>query len=321
MKDTNLEELDALIDACLDDRLSEAEADRLSRLIEESSEARERYWELASVHGMVEQSLQSASLKAATGEEFVEPVAPANVGWLFRWPRITAVAAGLVIGIFSASMVWAYAIPREGGITRTSQEIVSEDFEDPEMKVKPHLPVNANQWFGRLVSVAPKDGVSAVQGSRVGLLSPVAGNRAESARYVVDLHDLPELAPGHVRSLVVKASFAAPFTGQEPGFRVGLVAFSQAPEDVRQAWKDRWNSDAMILQGVERKHLPKKDERGKWHEVSASLEIPEGTRSVIVSLGVWHLNPDQPVSDFYLDAVQVQLVDTYEPSPANFASR
>ena len=69
-KDNN-SELDALIDACLDGRLSEAEADRLSQWIEESSEARERYWELASVHGMIEQSMQSASLKAATGEEFV----------------------------------------------------------------------------------------------------------------------------------------------------------------------------------------------------------------------------------------------------------
>ena len=93
MKIKNMEELDALIDACLDDRLSDAEAERLSRLIEESSEARERYWELASVHGMVEQSMQSASLKAATGEEFV---APANVGWLFRLPRIAAMAAGMV---------------------------------------------------------------------------------------------------------------------------------------------------------------------------------------------------------------------------------
>lgn len=317
MKIKNTEELDALIDACLDDRLSDVEADRLSRLIEESSEARERYWELASVHGMVEQSMQSASLKAATGEEFV---APSNVGWLFRLPRIAAMAAGMVIGIFGASMVWAYAMPRNEAITRTSQEIVTEDFEDPEMKLPLHLPEKANQWFGRLVSVAPKGDVSAVQGNRVGLLTPVAGNRTESARYVVDLHDLPELAPGHVRSLTVKASFAAPFTEQEPGFRVGLVAFSQAPEDVRQAWKDRWNSDAMILQGVERKHLPKKDERGKWHEVSASLEIPEGTRSIMVSLGVWHLKPDQPVSDLYLDAVQVQLVDTYEP-PAKFARR
>ncbi len=69
----------------------------------------------------------------------------------------------------------------------------------------------------------------------------------------------------------------------------------------------------MILQGVERKHLPEKDEQGNWHEVSASLEIPEGTRSIMIALGVWHLNPDMSVPDLYLDAVQVQLVDTYKP--------
>ena len=71
MKEKDNSELDALINACLDGRMSEAEADRLSQWIEESSQARQRYWELASVHGMIEQTMQGASLKAATGEEFV----------------------------------------------------------------------------------------------------------------------------------------------------------------------------------------------------------------------------------------------------------
>ena len=104
----NSSELDALIDACLDGRLSDAEADRLSQWIEESSEARERYWELASVHGLIEQSMQSASVKAATGEELVRPL---QVEGPVRRPRINAVAAGMVIGILSASLGWAYAIP------------------------------------------------------------------------------------------------------------------------------------------------------------------------------------------------------------------
>ena len=66
MEDKDNSELDTLIDACLDGRMSEAEADRLSQWIEESSQARQRYWELASVHGMIEQTMQGASLKAAT---------------------------------------------------------------------------------------------------------------------------------------------------------------------------------------------------------------------------------------------------------------
>ena len=158
--------------------------------------------------------------------------------------------------------------------------------------------------------MTPKGGTSAVEGTRVGRLIPKAGNRSDSLSRIVDLHDYPDLESGYVRSLKVKGSFTAPLTGQNPGFHIRIVAFSQAPEDVRQAWRDRWNSDAMILQGVERKHLPEKDEQGKWHEVSASLEIPEGTRSIMVTLGVWHLNPDMSVPDLYLDAVQVQLVDS-----------
>ena len=69
-----------------------------------------------------------------------------------------------------------------------------------------------------------------------------------------------------------------------------------------------------VLQQVVRNHLPSEDEPGKWHEVSASLEIPEGSRSVVISLGVFRLDPDKPVSDFYLDGIEVQLVDMYEPS-------
>ena len=121
-------ELDALIGDCLDGRLSEADASRLSQWIEESSEARQRYWELASVHGMIEQSMQSASLKAATGKEFVTPL---KTDERFRWSRMSSTAAGILIGIFSASMVWAYAVPLVSQTQRQSKEIVFESFEDP----------------------------------------------------------------------------------------------------------------------------------------------------------------------------------------------
>ena len=126
MKENDSRELDALIDACLDGHLSEAEADSLSKSMEESSEARERYWQLASVHGMIEQSMQSASLKAATGEEFVTPVKTEGHS---GWRRFTSVAAGIMIGIFFASLGWAYAIPLVNQSQRSSTEIVFESFD------------------------------------------------------------------------------------------------------------------------------------------------------------------------------------------------
>lgn len=231
----------------------------------------------------------------------------------FTWFNPGA-AAGLIIGLFSASMLWAYVVPREGGITRTSLTIASQDFEDADMKLRPHLPRKANEWLGRLVSVEPREGLSPIQGTRVGQLSPVPGHRSEYTRYLVDLDDFPELPQGHEQSLEVRAFFSAPFTEQKPRFSVELAAFSEAPVDVRQAWIEQREFGDRVLQEVARNYLPKSDEQASWHEVTASLEIPEGTRSVVISLGIRALDPDKPVSDFYLDAIEVNLVDTYVPS-------
>ena len=95
-------ELDALFNACLEGELNEEEAAKLSQLIEGSSEARERYWQLASVHGLVEQSMQNASLKAATGQEFVAPV---KTGGFFRWPRLLPLLQGS--WSVSSALLWS----------------------------------------------------------------------------------------------------------------------------------------------------------------------------------------------------------------------
>lgn len=294
-----------LIDRYLTGMADEAEVEQLDAWLKEDEQLRQTFLSAT----RMDSHLRERALEQPVKKE-AESSCPPTLR--FRWFNPGA-AAGLLIGLFSASVVWA-AIPQGGGITRTSQEVVTENFEDPDMKLKMGLPDRANQWFGPLVSVAPEGGVTAVEGSRVGQLSPNPGNRAESVRYVVDLDDYPELAPGHVQSLQVKVSFSAPFTGQKPKFRVELAAFSEAPVDVRDAWKVEKEVGERVLQQVVRNHLPSEDEPGKWHEVSASLEIPEGSRSVVISLGVFRLDPDKPVLDFYLDRIEVQLVDMYEPS-------
>ena len=293
-----------LIDRYLTGMADEVDVEQPETLLKTDEELRQTFLAASRIDSHLREQAEQLTL---VKEEISRPLKSH-----FAWINPGA-AAGLLIGLLSASVVWAYVVPRGGEITRTSQEIVSEGFEDSDIELPIHLPVKANEWCGRLISVTPKGGTSAFEGTRVGRLIPKAGNRSDSLSRVVDLHDYPDLESGYVRSLKVKGSFAAPFTEQSPGFHVRIVAFSQAPEDVRQAWRDRWNSDAMILQGVERKHLPEKDEQGNWHEVSASLEIPEGTRSIMIALGVWHLNPEMSVPDLYLDAVQVQLVDTYKP--------
>ena len=306
----NNSELDALIDACLDGRLSEAEADRLSQWIEESSEARERYWELASVHGLIEQSMQSASVKAATGEEMAQP--PKAEG-LFRWPRINAVAAGMVIGILSASLGWAYAIPLVNQTQRVSREIAFESFEDPEMRPSGRFPTSANQWFGKMLSVPGAGGMPAVEGTRLGKFENVPKHRFTYARYVVDLDEYAEPSDKHTRSIEVSGSFFSPDLDPTSVFRIDVAAFGEAPEAVQPVWIDREHFDDVVLQQVGRNYSPEHSDQPTWHEVKVTMEIPTGARSVVVSLGSGKRAPGGAGSDRYLDAVRVNLVDTFVP--------
>jgi len=306
----NSSELDALIDACLDGRLSDAEADRLSQWIEESSEARERYWELASVHGLIEQSMQSASVKAATGEELVRPL---QVEGPVRRPRINAVAAGMVIGILSASLGWAYAIPLVHQTPRESREIVFEDFEDPQMNLLGRFPTKANQWFGRIVSVSEKDGIPAVSGTRVGQFNTWPKTKLTYARYLIDLDEHPKPGEEHVRSVEVEASFFTSNPQESSVFQIRLGAFSQEPEAVRPIWNDHDTLFDTVLQHVSRNHITEPGEQSGWHKLRATIEIPSGTRSVVISIGAGNDEPGAAASDHFVDAVRVELVDTFEP--------
>ncbi|MAE40153.1 MAG: hypothetical protein CML07_04410 [Psychrobacter sp.] len=310
MEDKSNSELDALINACLDDCLSEAEAERLSRWIEESNEARERYWQLASVHGMVEQSMQSASLKAATGEEFVTPV---QAEGLSLRPRFSGIAAGIVIGIFSASLVWAYGIPLVTQPQRESKEIVNESFEDPEMELLRRFPTNANQWFGRVSSVPGDDGMPAVSGTRVGQFNTWPKTKLTYAWYLIDLDEHPQPGEEHVRTVEVEASFFTSNPAESSVFQIRLGAFSQEPVAIRPIWNDHETLFDTVLQHVGRNHITKPGDQTGWHKLRATIEIPRGTRSVVVSLGAGNDDPDAVTSEHYVDAVQVHLVDTVEP--------
>ena len=303
-------EIDTLISACLDGCLSDADADRLSRWIEESSEVRQRYWELASVHAMIEQSMQSTSMKAITGQVVVP--APKS-GSHFRWSRITSVAAGILIGIFSASMVWAYAIPRVSKTSSENREIVFESFEDPQMKSLGRFPTNANQWFGKMLSVPGTGGMPAVEGTRLGKFENVPKHRFTYARYVVDLDEYAEPSDKHTRSIEVSGSFFTPDLDPTSVFRIDVAAFGEAPEAVHPVWIDREHFHDVVLQQVGRNYTPELSDPPTWHEVKVTMELPTGARSVVVSLGSGKRAPGGAGSDRYLDAVRVHLVDTFEP--------
>jgi hypothetical protein len=306
-EDHNESELDALIDACLDGRLSNEEADRLSKWIEDSSDARQRYWELASVHGMIEQSMQNASLKAVTGEAAVTPMTPKR---LSRWPRVSAVAAGMVIGILSTTAVFGIVVPRVTEVRPTLISVMRDAFEDPGQTFQRGIARYANEWFyhGK-VEVVRSDNPEPVSGEHVLKLSPNPERKKGQVHYLIDLHDYPEVMKSGDRSIQVGGFF---YTSGEGGgeYVIRIGAFAEPPEQVGVIWAKPSEIQDRALQQISRQSL-KNEEQVGWQELMTDMSLPEGTRTVIVGIMASHDHDDPNYRNRYLDAVSMQFVLDY----------
>jgi hypothetical protein len=300
-------ELDDLLNRYLNGNLSEEDARALSTQIEESAEVRERYWELASIHGMVEQTMQSVSLQATTGKDSAEPERrPRALGL----SRIKTGIAGLAIGVFSASVVWAFNLPQDNQPQPKIQEIVSEGFENPEQNFKRRFPYEAGKWFGDISSISADQAISSASGVRVAQFLDNPKTKFAYARYLIDLESYAEVYPTHTRSLRVDTSFFASNLDESSVFQIRLAAFSQAPQDIARIWNDREVLFDQVLQHVGRNHITKPGQDSEWHKLGASIEIPPGTRSVVISLGAGMVDSNADKSNHYLDDIRVSLVDS-----------
>jgi len=306
-KDKNISDLDDVLNKYLDGSLTEEEAMDLSNRIEESSEVRERYWELASIHGMVEQTMQSASLQATTGRESAEPERRPRVSGL---SRIKTGIAGLAIGVFSVSVVWAFNLPQDKKSDQEVREIVSESFEDPGKEFKSRFPSEAGKWFGEISSISADEAISSASGVRVAQFLDNPKAKFAYARYLVDLDEYAKPGQNQSRSVRVEASFFASNPDESSVFQIRLAAFSQEPQEVRPIWNDQEVLFDQVLQHVGRNHITKPGQKPDWQRLEASIEIPPETRSLVISLGAGMVDPNGDKSNHYLDDVRVSLVDS-----------
>ena len=201
----NQSELDALIDDCLEGRLGEPDAAKLSAHLEQSAEARARYWEAASVHGLLEHVMQNASLRAVTGQAM--PIVSRPHRWL-QWRPLTAAAAGLMIGLCSASLVFGFVVQRGIG-KKLPVAVFESSFENPQMPLASGFPGGPAQWSGDAAHVvAAENGVPAKEGKFMLRLEPMRKG-VPRIYQVLDLQSLPSGASGESREIEVSASFAA----------------------------------------------------------------------------------------------------------------
>ena len=127
---------------------------------------------------------------------------------------------------------------------------------------------------------------------------------------IVDLAEYPEAASAGTLRLEVAASFNTPRPARPSRYQIRLAAFSEDPADVRAIWNNEPMLFDTVLQHVGRNVLTKPGETD-WQTVRAAIQIPPGTRSIVISLAAGEADPAQPMLERYLDDVQVRLVITH----------
>jgi hypothetical protein len=309
----NPNELDALIEDCLESRLTDLDATKLSALLEQSAKARARYWQAASVHGLLEHTLQSASLRVVTGQAL--PKSPGINRW-FSWRPLTSAVAGLLFGLFSATLVWAYVAPSSGKL----RPMLDESFESASAPVVTRVPLTPDVWrgdhaevVGEQQSVKPESGQRMLRFLRAeseGKPRAVGGHIADVYHLIDVRAHRQEFSDG---GAIVQASAsvnATPFPEHEKfGCAISIYALdSESVPESASYIGTALETDANAMARSSRTKLDRDPVR--WQRLTTEMRLPANTEFLVVRLHINQLFESDGTYVFtgsYADDVRVTL--------------
>lgn len=156
----NDEHLDQLISGHLHGTLTLEQRAELEHRLLHSAADRQRFWQEAETHTMLHTHVQHR-LGETLADGVVTSAAPRRARW-YQWRPLTAAAAGLVLGLFGASLVFGYVVPSlqtRIGLFSDSFESGAQPLVDGQQPFAPgHWGGDFTEVVGALGGVQPADG-------------------------------------------------------------------------------------------------------------------------------------------------------------------
>ncbi|MDF1740783.1 MAG: hypothetical protein P1U86_16605 [Verrucomicrobiales bacterium] len=331
MTDRDLE----LIRDYLDERISPENLEELNSLLENDSEARARFRALATLEeglrdlaelpavsrsNPVESSTQLSLVDDPTlSDRKVTPI----VSGLFARPLFAA-AAGLIIGVFCTSAVWAAS---ESGRQKILT-LIHESFESGPSPLVTGVPTALELWSGDFTEVVNgTGGVQPVHGEK--MLQFQRADHEEKKQpvgyisdlyRVVDLRSFESLLAKNDAVVSVEAGFRSiPF--QDPNrYQCGISIYSLREIPASPGgWKDLFETRDKLMEDslATAQRWIFLDENGKeWQKGSSELRIPSEARFLVLGIRVSDRNAIQssgeepPAVEFsgqFVDDIRVTL--------------
>lgn len=308
----------------LDDVLTEDEAARLRTLLQESAEARRMLRDLATVDAKLTElaagALEGPASLAPSSFTDAEPASPPALSGGYGWRVACGIAAGLVVGVISSSMAWAYGVPRWLEVSPAPVSLLEESFEREPAPLPGGMPTLPAVWSGDFSQVTgARDGLTPAAGTRMLeiLRSDYEGKPTPDGSYCGDVFRLVDLRP--YKDSLADGSFVVNFA----------AAFNSLPFPEGEVYSvsicinaltaDMATSPAELMSAAREHSLamsrtccPRIDRDVKtWEALATQMRVPPETELLLVQLSVLHGLPDQrrvELGGHFVDSVRVWLV-------------
>lgn len=314
-------EHEALFSRACDGLASAEELAELHRLLRHDPAVLDAWLHYTALHA----ELLAGAVLALTGSAaqadttVIFPGASANRNLAPRrlWPRwMPQAAAGLVVGLLAASVVWALVLPP----ALRSLPVLEEDFENTEAPLAVRTPLESGVWRSDAAEiVGAETGVSPARGQRMmrflradfdGRTKPAGGHIAAAYR-LIDLRPFRrELADG-AAVVEVSASFnASNFPAEERyGCAISLFALEQDSLPDRAGRLGSTLTNESLAMARSSRTLLDHD-TSTWQRLTTELRLPAHAEFLVVRLHVsqaFEASPDYIFTGSYVDGVQVAL--------------
>ena len=299
---------DHIIQRYLEGNASSSDAAQLSQLIETDPAARARYVDLAELHAAL---MANETLRSPRPE--LRAVSASTNRWFASRP-LAAAAAGLIIGIFGATAVWAFAVVKSRRLLEVP--LIDAGFEAGAPIPSGSVPKQAGQWSGDPCAIVEAQGrVRPREGRHMlrFLAASTTGDFAGSKNMASDLWQVIALPGSGARTVKIRAWFNAD-TEKEARFHIAAVAGHDANASAKELWEQRYSESAPLA--FARTVIVADHDPATWEAGELTLQVPPQARVLVIGIAAYRLPEESPQQWFpaqFLDDVSVSISEEALP--------
>ncbi len=257
-----------------------------------------------------------AESRAAVNEILASPVRVERsriTRWL-SWRPLTAAAAGLVIGAFSATAVWAVSFTINA--QKRSVHLENSGFESHAPWAPLIVPSIVRQWAADPCEVVGSKGlVHPREGSRMlrFLAASNTGDFEGSKNMASDLWQVVELPGNGRRTVKVRAWFNAE-TSEQARFHIAAVAGVGDPAMAPHIWENRHQEGSSLA--FARAMTLVDHDPATWELGELTLQVPAEAQVLVISVAAYR-QPVEPAAEWFpgqfVDDVSVSVTEEVLP--------